>query len=54
MEKAIRRYDVTIGCRPRWRMELWLRVHTDLFDQAGVAQLGYEVRAILNRQIPLL
>ena len=54
MGKAIRRYDVTIGYRPRWRMGSWLRVHTHLFDQAGAAQLGYEVRAILNRQIPLL
>ena len=49
MGRAIRRYDVTIGGRPCWRMGLWLRVHTDLFDQAGATQLDYEVRAILNR-----
>jgi hypothetical protein len=47
-------YDVNIDYRPPWRKGVWLRVRGDILDQAGSAQLGYEVRVILNWQIPLL
>ena len=47
-------YDVTLDYRSRWRTGLWLRVRGDVLDQAGAAQLGYQVRLILNWQIPLL
>jgi hypothetical protein len=40
--------------RPPWRKGVWLRVRGDMLDQAGSAQLGYEIRVILNWQIPLL
>jgi hypothetical protein len=47
-------YDVTVDYRPPWRKGLWLRVRADILDQVGAAQLGYQVRVILNWEIPLL
>jgi hypothetical protein len=47
-------YDVTVDYRPPWRKGLWLRVRGDILDQAGAAQLGYQVRVILNWEIPFL
>ncbi len=49
-----REYDVTIDYRPTWPKGLWLRVRGALIDQDGAERLGYQVRLILNWEIPLL
>jgi hypothetical protein len=47
-------YDLTVDYRPPGEKGLWFRFRGLVFDQEGGDHLGYQVRVIVNWEIPLL
>lgn len=47
-------YDLTLDYRPPGVQGLWFRLRGLLYDQEGADRLGYQVRFIVNWELPLL